>query len=678
MRGPEQPVDLPPGRYQATWTVWSDGWEPAADRPRLTMSLAVRSALPALDRFSGPAQAALRWAEIFRQKVGAKEVCTEYLLAGLYQESTGPTRRLLTLFDDHANIQIELETLVNKMTGTGLRQAEVEPPASGLPQNLSANLETALLRAVEVADAQGSASIDSRHLLAGLLAVPDTVATQWMAKTLQVDRETLSHLVAQAPGEQLPLDGIRRASDRGKPYRTLLGHRELVRAISFSPDMKTVISGGNDGTVRLWDLQSGKERGVLKGHAASVTAVGVRPDGLQAFSESEDNTLKRWDLETKKEIHSSSTFYEKVLAVASASHNWLAVTGSSDHTLRVWDFGLGISSGPLKGHTGGVSAVSVTPDGRRAVSGSSDHTLRVWDLESGRELRTLKGHTGGVSAVSVTPDGRRAVSGSSDHTLKVWDLETGRELRTLKGHAGEVFAVSVTPDGRRAVSGSSDHTLKVWDIETGQEMGSHKTFRGEVLAVVLSPDGRTLAVAIDRVVEIWDLEQLIAQGREPEVPLATAYRLLLATSRAKYTVGERIRVHIQLQRAQPSDPGAFQLPAGTGELHCFADSGEGLQVIEPGAASIVLSPSADHPLVATIELQAALPGSRSCSFNLFADEARLSLEDSRISVEISPPLAGEERLFIIPTLDVRVAARPEVVLQVELGPTAGRRWTRTT
>jgi WD40 repeat protein len=210
----------------------------------------------------------------------------------------------------------------------------------------------------------------------------------------------------------------------------------------------------------------------------------VTPDGRRAVSGSEDKTLRVWDLETgHSRVLNGHTQYVKAVDVTPDGRR--AVSGSWDKTLRVWDLETGHSRA-LNGDAGHVSAVVVTPDGRRAVSRASN-TLLVWDLETGHS-RVLTGHTGAVTAVAVTPDGRCAVSGSDsrygtgDHTVGVWDLETGN-FRVLEGHSASVNAVAVTPDGRRAISGSEDKTLRVWDLQTGDLIAIHHSPGGSVSAV---------------------------------------------------------------------------------------------------------------------------------------------------------------------------------------------------
>jgi len=196
----------------------------------------------------------------------------------------------------------------------------------------------------------------------------------------------------------------------GPLIRMLIGHTAQVQTLSLTPDGKRAVSGSMDHTIKVWNLETGRELRTLKGHSSTICAVAVTPDGRRAVSGSWDRTLKVWDLETGQELRT------------------------------------------LEGHADWVRAVTVTPDGRRAVSGSKDGTLKVWDLETGRELRTLKGHTDEIDAVTVTAEGRRVISGPWDRTLKVWDLETGREMASFTEDA-KIYAVAMGPDDKTLVAG---------------------------------------------------------------------------------------------------------------------------------------------------------------------------------------------------------------------------------
>ena len=204
--------------------------------------------------------------------------------------------------------------------------------------------------------------------------------------------------------------------------RVLAGHQGSVKSVAVSPDGRRIVSGSDDQTVAVWDLETGTRLHALTGHQGAVTSVAVSPDGRRIVSGSEDKTVAVWDLETGTRLHA------------------------------------------LAGHQGWVNSVALSPDGRRIVSGSEDKTVAVWDLETGTRLHTLTGHQGRVNSVASSPDGRRIVSGSDDRTVAVWDLETGTRLHSLTGHQGWVRSVAMSPDGRRIVSGSYDNTVAVWDL----------------------------------------------------------------------------------------------------------------------------------------------------------------------------------------------------------------------
>jgi WD40 repeat protein len=291
--------------------------------------------------------------------------------------------------------------------------------------------------------------------------------------------------------------------ETGETSKTIQAHVRSVTAVAVGFDGR-VVSASTDRTLCVWDL-AGQTEPSFEGHTGSINVVATQPDGRRAISASDDGTLRVWDSETGRTLRTLEGHTGSVDAVAIHPDGRRAISGSRDATLRVWDLETGKTLRTLEGQRGyshsieawakqldlrgtySVTAVAVTPDGRNAISALEDTTLQVWDLETGQMLRVLEGHMGSVTAVALTPEGRQAVSASEDRTLRVWDLGTGQTLYTLEGHTGQVHDVAVTPDGRHAVSASGDRTLRVWDLLSAREIA---TFTGEcrMLSCAFAPD----------------------------------------------------------------------------------------------------------------------------------------------------------------------------------------------
>jgi mono/diheme cytochrome c family protein len=285
------------------------------------------------------------------------------------------------------------------------------------------------------------------------------------------------------------------------PTRTapFAGHEGAVLALAFAPDGRFAVSGGEDRTVRFWDVATGKERQCFKGHSDDVLAVAFSPDGKVILSGSRDRTLRLWDTEQGKEIRRFLGHTDGIRAVAFAPDGRQALSASADGSVRVWDLATGKELHVLPGHKGPVRDVAVSPDGRLALSAGYDKTVRLWDLTAGKEKARWEGHAAEVFAVAFSPDGRRAVSGGNDRTVRLWDVATGEELRQFKGHANAIIRVAFSADGRFLRSASSryqtaDAVFRTWEIATGKEVQSSGDFLEGVGCIAFSPDGRRALV----------------------------------------------------------------------------------------------------------------------------------------------------------------------------------------
>ncbi|MCA2810388.1 hypothetical protein [Microcystis sp. M095S1] len=295
--------------------------------------------------------------------------------------------------------------------------------------------------------------------------------------------------------------------ETGKEIRTLYGHDNSVTSVNFSPDGKTLVSGSDDNTIKLWNVETGQEIRTLYGHDSYVSSVNFSPDGKTLVSGSYDKTIKLWDVETGQEIRTLYGHDNFVYSVNFSPDGKTLVSGSNDKTIKLWNVETGQEIRTFKGHDSYVYSVNFSPDGKTLVSGSNDKTIKLWNVETGQEIRTLKGHDSSVYSVNFSPDGKTLVSGSYDKTIKLWDVETGQEIRTLYGHDSYVWSVNFSPDGKTLVSGSDDKTIKLWNVETGQEIRTLKGHDSSVYSVNFSPDGKTLVSGSDdKTIKLWNVE----------------------------------------------------------------------------------------------------------------------------------------------------------------------------
>ncbi|MBW4515807.1 MAG: hypothetical protein KME11_11330 [Timaviella obliquedivisa GSE-PSE-MK23-08B] len=273
----------------------------------------------------------------------------------------------------------------------------------------------------------------------------------------------------------------------------MIGHEGRAWSVAFSPVGQLMASGGDDQTIRLWNVNTGRCLKVLQERSGQVRRVLFSPQGNLLATNSNDNTVKLWDVtslypqplgEKLSEQRSSSSVsrlrtlqghHQRVYGIAFSPDGQQLITGSEDQTVRLWETSTGECLRVLSGHDRFVLTVAYLTGkklGKESsqnliASGSDDQTIRLWNAFTGECLQVLTGHTGWVQTLAFSPDGVWLASGSTDMTIKLWDLPTGTCLQTLQGHGKGVESISFSPDGQTLVSGSADETIKLWDLPTG-------------------------------------------------------------------------------------------------------------------------------------------------------------------------------------------------------------------
>jgi WD40 repeat protein len=289
---------------------------------------------------------------------------------------------------------------------------------------------------------------------------------------------------------------------------------DVVNEAVFSKDGRSIYTGDNAGSIRIWDANTGdlQQRYDFDGRIWDMSA---SPDGKWLAVARDDDTATLIDLGNPEKAPYDIKRSSAVFAVTfSPNSEWIAI-GEANGEVIIWNLARKFFLKSSR-HRDEVYVVKFSPDGKWIATGGADSTVRVSEALTGQERQVLT-HGDWVEDIAFSPDGSWFAVASDDNRVWVWETETGQEKLRLK-HDDFVQKVRISNDGRWIASSSFDRTLRIWDAASG----------GQMMQIPLEAEGAGLAFNADstRIVvgdqkgnlSFWDTSYLQARLNTIEFP----------------------------------------------------------------------------------------------------------------------------------------------------------------
>jgi serine/threonine protein kinase/WD40 repeat protein len=321
-----------------------------------------------------------------------------------------------------------------------------------------------------------------------------------LSMNLLPDSETLV-LAREGDSRELHLELHRAATTE------LHGHYpKEAWAVAFSKDSSRLLSGGDDGLARTWDVATGNIQDQFEEHIPTlVTAVAYEPNNpRRVATASFDHTVRVWNSEQSDRSTVVLEHEDMVRNMAFVPGKTSLLTISDDMKLRSWDYSKSQLEWEVKPSSSKLRCVAVHPDGRHAAVAGNDGVLRILSTDNGSELLTASSSGVQIWALAYSPLNDTWMVGTQLGTIERLDSESS-QLRPWKIINSEILAMAISPDGKTLVSASGNGEIEMWQVATSSSLGVLDRVHQPTHALAFSPDGQRLAAALhDGSIRIWN------------------------------------------------------------------------------------------------------------------------------------------------------------------------------
>jgi len=271
------------------------------------------------------------------------------------------------------------------------------------------------------------------------------------------------------------------------------------RTVAFSPNGKWLAAGNDDSVITLWNTATGERLRSLNARSGFINSLAFSPDGTWIGFASNDGSTQLWDPASGRIIRFLNDQENGALCLAfSPNGRWLA-TGYGNGIVRLRDTS-SWNSLALDMQTDQVNTLAFSQDSRRLAIGLQHRAVRICEIPTGKCLQTLNGHTSPLQSVTFSPDGNRLATASMDGTAKVWNVTPGLDSIPLQDYQKSgVVNLHFSPDGARlAATGEDSTTVFIWNAANGALMRRFRAAWHPVVSLAFTSDGKALAIGDNR------------------------------------------------------------------------------------------------------------------------------------------------------------------------------------